>query len=196
MSPTLYEKLYKKNPSFNQVNIKLKNTDATAQESFSKNIASLSGVSSVNPISDNMQKFNDTIKSTYNIVIILIVSAGLLSFIVLFTLTNININERMREIATIKVLGFYDNEVSAYVFRENLILTVIGACLGLIIGTPLTSFIVGSAEVDTVMFGRQIYPLSYILAAIITLIFALFVDIMMLKRIRDINMVEALKSVE
>ena len=102
----------------------------------------------------------------------------------------------MREIATIKVLGFYNNEVSAYIFRENLILTFLGACLGLIIGNPLTRYIIGSAEVDNVMFGRQIYPLSFILATIITLAFAIFVDFMMLKRIRNINMVEALKSVE
>jgi len=136
MSPKLYEKLYNKKPDFNQVNIKLKKSEPTAQEGFTKNIVSLNGVASVNLTSDNLSKFNDTIKSTHNIVIILIVSAGLLSFIVLFTLTNININERMREIATIKVLGFYNKEVYAYVFIENLILTFMGACFGLIVGNP------------------------------------------------------------
>ena len=196
MSPTLYKKLYNKNPTFNQIDIKLKNVDSKSQESFSSNIVSIKDVSSVNLISDNMKTFNETIKSIYNIVTILICSAGLLSFIVLFTLTNININERMSDIATIKVLDFYDKEVAAYVFRENLILTFIGACIGLIIGTPLTRYVIGSAEVESVMFGRQIYPLSFLLSIVLTLLFAFLVNIVMLKRLKNINMVEALKTVE
>ncbi len=126
----------------------------------------------------------------------LIISAALLSFIVLFTLTNININERIREIATIKVLGFYDNEVSAYVFRENLILTIIGTVFGLFIGVPLTNYVIGTAEVDMLMFGREIYPLSFVFSALFTLAFALIVNAFMLRKLRKINMVEALKTVE
>lgn len=196
MSPTLYEKLYKVKPVYNEINVKLKTADESAQENVSKNVISLTGVSSVNFISDSVARFNDTIKSIYNIVIILIVSAGLLSFIVLYTLTNININERMREIATIKVLGFYDKEVSSYVFRENLILTFVGTSFGLMIGSPLARYVIGSAEVEIVMFGRQIYPLSFFLAAILTLVFAWLVNIVMLRRLKNINMVEALKTVE
>lgn len=196
MSPTLYKKLYKVNPNFNVINVKLKTSDASSQENVSKNIISLSGMSSVNLMKDSVARFNDTIKSIYNIVIILIVSAGLLSFIVLFTLTNININERIREIATIKVLGFYDNEVSSYVFKENLILTLVGTIVGLILGSPLAKYVVGSAEVEIVMFGRQIYPLSFFIAAMLTLVFAWVVNIVMLRRLKNINMVEALKTVE
>lgn len=196
MSPILYEKLYHTKPSFNQINVKLKSSDPKTQEIFSKNIVSLKGIASVNLMSDHMKKFNDTIKSIYNIVIVLIVSAGLLSFIVLFTLTNININERMREIATIKVLGFYDKEVSAYVFRENLILAFVGACFGLIIGNPLTRYVIGTAEVEMVMFGRQIYPLSFLLAVILTLAFAFIVNTVMLRSLKNINMVESLKTIE
>lgn len=196
MSPSLYQKLYLKEPIFNETYVKLKNTDAKTQEAVSRSIASLKGVSSVNLISDNQQKFKDTIKSIYNIVIVLIVSAGLLSFIVLYTLTNININERMREIATIKVLGFYHKEVSSYVFRENFILTMLGALFGLIAGKFLASYVIGTAEVDMVMFGRRIYPLSFVLSALLTLLFAWIVNIAMLKRLKNIDMVEALKTVE
>lgn len=94
------------------------------------------------------------------------------------------------------MLGFYDKEVAAYVFRENLILTFIDACLGLIVGTPLTRYVIGSAEVESVMFGRQIYPLSFLLSIVLTLFFAFLVNILMLKRLKNINMVEALKIVE
>jgi len=143
-----------------------------------------------------MARFNDTIKSIYNIVLTLIVSAGLLSFLVLYTLTNININERLRAIATIKVLGFYGKEVSSYVFRENIILTLIGIAIGLFIGKYLASYVIGTAEVDMVMFGRQIYPLSFIIASILTLAFSWFVNIVMFRKLRKINMVEALKTFE
>ncbi len=196
MSPTLYEKTYHAKPVFNQLDIKLKTTADTAQEEVSKNIASLGGVSSVNLMKDSTERFKNTIKTIYSIVLVLIFSAGLLSFIVLYTLTNININERLREIATIKVLGFYDNEVSAYVFRENLILTLIGTAFGLLIGMPLAHYVIGTCEVDLVMFGRQIYPLSFLIAAALTMLFAWIVNLVMLRTLRKINMVEALKTVE
>lgn len=196
MPPSLYQKLYKAQPDYNQINVKLKDTKSSAQEDISKKLLSLDGVAQVNFISDNISRFNDTIKSIYNIVIVLIVSAGILSFIVLYTLTSININERIREIATIKVLGFYDKEVSKYVFRENIILTIIGVIAGLILGNPLAHYVTGTAEVEIVMFGRQIYPISYVLAAVLTLFFAWFVNTIMIRKLKDINMVEALKTIE
>jgi putative ABC transport system permease protein len=196
MSPTLYKKLFGINPSYNQIDIKLKTNLASAQQNVSENIVPLNGVSSVNLVSDSIKKFNDTIKSIYYVILVLIISAGLLSFIVLYTLTNINISERMREIATIKVLGFYDKEVSSYVFRENIILTCIGVVFGLVIGVPLTQYVVRTAEVDMLMFGRQIYPQSFIISALLTIAFSWFVNLVMLRKLKKIDMVEALKTVE
>lgn len=196
MTPSLYQKLYKAQPDYNQINVKLKNTKPSDQENISKKLIPLNGVAQVNFTTDNISRFNDTIKSIYNIVIVLIVSAGILSFIVLYTLTSININERMREIATIKVLGFYNKEVSKYVFRENIILTFIGVIAGLVFGSPLAHYVTGTAEVELVMFGRQIYPISYVFSIVLTLFFAWFVNAIMIRKLKDINMVEALKTVE
>lgn len=196
MSPTLYRSLYKAAPAYNELDVKLKTDDTEAQQRVSRALVSQKGISAVYLMSDNVRRFNDTIKSIYSIVYVLIVSAALLSFVVLFTLTNININERLREIATIKVLGFYDKEVSAYIFRENIILTVVGTAAGLLMGVPLAHYVILTAEVDMLMFGRQIYPQSYAYAAVLTLLFAWLVNLVMIRRLRGINMVEALKTVE
>ena len=130
------------------------------------------------------------------VVVVLIVSAGALAFVVLYNLTNVNITERIREIATLKVLGFYDKEVSSYVFRENNILSVMGAVLGLGVGVALTQFIIETAEVDEVMFGRTIHPLSFLWAFLITVAFSLIVNFIMRRDLKRISMVESLKSVE
>jgi len=196
MSPKLYETVFKTKLVYDDIYVKLHNIKNNDEDILSKNIISQNGVSAVYSSNEMLSRFKDTIKSINYIVLILIFSAGLLSFIVLYTLTNINISERMREIATIKVLGFYDKEVSAYVFRENIILTLIGSSLGLILGYYLSMFVIQTAEVDMVMFGREIYPFSFVLAALMTIIFALFVNFVMLKKIRNINMVEALKTFE
>lgn len=196
MSPKLYQKIFNTEPAYNNIYVKLQNLKNNDEDILSKNILSQNGVSAVYLNSHILSGFKDTIKSINYVVIILIVSAGLLSFIVLYTLTNINISERMREIATIKVLGFYDREVSAYVFRENIILTLIGSGVGLILGYYLAMFVIQTAEVEMVMFGREIVPFSYILAAAMTILFALFVNFVMLRKIRNINMVEAMKTFE
>ena len=126
----------------------------------------------------------------------MIISAGMLAFVVLYNLTNVNISERLREIATIKVLGFYDNEVSAYVYRENIILTLIGALVGLGLGIILHSLIMSLAELDTVMFGRNIYPISFVYSVLITMGFSIIVNLVMYRKLKKIPMVESLKSVE
>ena len=132
-----------------------------------------------------------------NAVIILIVAAaGALAFIVLYNLTNINITERVREIATIKVLGFYPKETSAYVFRENFILTGISAAVGLLLGKVLLEFIIGQINVSMITFDARITPLSYILSVILTFVFAVTVNIVMYYRLKKIDMIESLKSVE
>ena len=136
------------------------------------------------------------IKSLDLIVIVIIVSSGALAFVVLFNLTNVNVSERMREIATLKVLGFREREVESYIFRENLILTFIGSIAGLFVGKWLHRTIMVMVELDTVMFGRNIEPLSYALSVAITLVFALIVNFVMKKRLANVQMVESLKSVE
>lgn len=140
--------------------------------------------------------FSNMLKSLNLVVVVLIVSAGLLAFIVLYNLTNININERIKEIATLKVLGFYDKEVSMYVFREIFMLTALGTVAGLLFGRLLTDFVVKTAEIDMVMFGREVHPLSFGLSVIITLVFALLVTLVMHRHLKKVDMVEALKSVE
>jgi putative ABC transport system permease protein len=126
----------------------------------------------------------------------MIFSAGALAFIVLYNLTNVNVTERLREIATIKVLGFYDTEVSAYVDRESVLLTVIGMLVGLILGVFFHRFIIVTAEVEYVMFGRIVKPLSYVYAGILTMVFSLLVNIVIHFKLKKIDMVESLKSVD
>lgn len=115
---------------------------------------------------------------------------------VLYNLTNVNISERVREIATIKVLGFYDKEVSSYVFRETIFLTIIGALAGLLLGIGLHRLIMSLAEMESVMFGRNIDALSYVISFVITLVFGGIVDLFMYRKLKKVQMVESLKSVE
>lgn len=111
-------------------------------------------------------------------------------------MTNVNISERIREIATIKVLGFYDNEVSAYIYRENIILTLIGILFGEFLGIFLHKFIMATVEIDAMMFGRSINLLSFIISAVLTLIFSILVNIVMYYKLKKVQMVESLKSVD
>jgi len=126
----------------------------------------------------------------------MIISAGALAFVVLYNLTNVNISERIREIATIKVLGFYDNEVSAYIYRENILLTVVGTFLGIGIGKILHRFIMVTLEVDNLMFGRIISLKSYILSIVITLLLGVIVNFAMYFKLKKVKMVESLKSID
>lgn len=148
--------------------------------------------------------FTDTISGTFvsqmnsiSIVVwVLIISAGLLAFVVLYNLTNINVNERLTEIATIKVLGFRNHEVYDYVFRENILLSVLGTILGLFLGIFLHRYIMGTVEVDYVMFVRSIRPISYLYAAVLTMLFTTLINRFMRKVLRKVDMVSSLKSVE
>jgi len=120
----------------------------------------------------------------------------MLAFVVLYNLTNVNISERLREIATIKVLGFYDKEVASYVYRENIMITIIGALVGLGLGVVLHGFIMKTVEMDAVMFGSEIKWPSFAIAFIMTVVFSLLINLAMNKKLRNIQMVESLKSVE
>jgi putative ABC transport system permease protein len=130
------------------------------------------------------------------IVILVIFCAAALAFIVLYNLTNINITERLKEIATIKVLGFYSGETAAYVFRENLVLTLFGALFGLPVGIALHRYVMYNIKIDMVTFDVHVNPISFAYAILYTLIFALFVDFVMYFKISKINMAESLKSVD
>lgn len=170
--------------------------DVAKEDRLGREINQIDQVASVVFYRASEEQFSDTIKSLGFIVVVLIISAGLLAFVVLYNLTNVNISERIREIATIKVLGFRDKEVSSYVFRENLILSFIGSLVGLGLGTVLHRLIMNLAELDSVMFGRVIFFRSYVLSVIITMVFAWLVAKFMHKKLVKIPMVESLKSVE
>lgn len=145
---------------------------------------------------DSGGKFRDVVSNLNYIVLVIIVSAGLLAFIVLYNLISINVNERVREIATIKVLGFFDREVSSYIYKENTLSSLIGIGLGLLAGIPLEKFIIASAEIDAVMFAPGINFMSFVYAGALTLLFNITVNFFVHFRLKKIDMVESLKSVE
>ena len=140
--------------------------------------------------------FNNSIQSINYIVVVLIISAGALAFVVVYNLTNINITERVKELATIKVLGFYESEVAAYVYRETAALTAIGTAAGLLLGVILHQFVIRTAEIDMVMFGRAIYAPSYLWAAVLTVLFSVLVNLVMYRKLTRISMVESMKAPE
>lgn len=142
------------------------------------------------------KKFRDIVGSLNYIVLVLIICAGALAFVVLYNLANINVEERIREIATIKVLGFYDNEVSSYVSRESFISSMMGMLAGLLVGIPFLKFIIATAEVDVVMFNPKMRWDSFVFASVLTMLFTVIVDRVMYKRLKKVDMVSSLKSVE
>nr|WP_289757228.1 ABC transporter permease [Thomasclavelia cocleata] len=170
--------------------------DSSNQKDISKYCNQNDKINSVNFIQGISKDFRDQMGSIDSVVVILITCAGALAFIVLYNLTNINIQERKSEIATIKVLGFYSREVYDYVFRENQILGLIGAFAGLGIGKLLHMFIIATVEVEVAMFVRSVNLMSYIYAIVITILFTSFIDLIMRKVLNNIDMVESLKSIE
>lgn len=196
MTPTLYNTLYGKNPSYNILDVKLKDNSQTAQESFSSEILKDDRVAAVSFIASSLEEFKNMLNSLNLVVLVMIICAAALAFVVLYNLTNINIAERVREIATFKVLGFNNKETSSFIYKENIVLTLLGIIFGLVLGIFLTSFIVHTVEIDNIMFGRVIYPTTYIFAAGFTMLFSLIVNAVMSFKIKDVNMVESLKSVE
>jgi putative ABC transport system permease protein len=153
----------------------------------------IDGIAYVSSFIELAGYFSDSMKSVDSVVVILLISAGLLALVVLYNLTNINITERMRELATIKVLGFFDREVSVYVFRENAVLTLMGMALGLVGGYFLHAWLIGTVELSFIMFGRDVRPPSYVFAALLTLVFTVAVNVFGHRRMMKINMVESLK---
>ena len=177
MSKSMYENLYDKSFDSNVILTKDFNLDNETEDNFVKDLMNMPEVASVTRISTAMNMMNDTMKSLNYVVVILIVSAGLLAFVVLYNLSNVNISERIRELATIKVLGFYDKEVYLYITRETIILTAIGLVLGLVAGYFLDFFILETCEINMLRFRKFVAPLSFVFAALITILFTIIVNI-------------------
>lgn len=194
MTPTLHRNVYGEEPSYNMIYANI--PDGVETSDLSTELLDDSDILGIAYSSDTMGRFVDTIGSLKSIVIVLIVSAGLLAFIVMYNLVNINVNERKRELATIKVLGFYDREVSSYIYRENNVAVLFGIILGLILGIFLEKFVVSVAEVDAVMFISDMAWWCYAVSALITAIFALIVTIVVHFSLKKIDMVESLKAIE
>ena len=196
MTAEAYESVYDEKPEYNAVFYKTASRTTEEAQRVGEDILQLPGALSVSYTTDLKQQVDDMLEALDEVIIVLIISAGMLAFVVLYNLNNINITERKRELATLKVLGFYPNEVSAYVYRENIVLTVLGALFGIILGKILHRFIIVTVEIDTVMFGRNIDISSFIYSFLLTIVFSMVVNGAMYFKLKKIDMVESLKSVE
>ena len=196
ITPQYYNECFGESVKYNMVHTIFNYTTQEEQDGLAKTLLEDSEIVAVNYTDSGVENFRKMLSTLNMVVYVLIISAGALAFVVLYNLTNINIAERAREIATIKVLGFYNGEVGGYIYRENVILTVIGALSGLVLGIFLTGFIIQTVEVDIVMFGRDIMPQSFLYALGLTFLFALIVNFFMYFKMKKIDMVESLKSIE
>ena len=195
MTKNTYEKYFEEFDN-NSLLIKTNDLNDKEEQELQELINNLSYGANITNTSEIVDTLNDTIKSLDSVVFILIVSSAMLAFVVLYNLANINIIERKREIATLKVLGFYDYEVDSYIIKETIILTIIGIILGLISGLYLCYFIISSCETDNLMFLRNIEVPSYIISTIITISFTLLVNILTHFNLKKIDMIDSLKNVE
>ena len=196
MTPAVYKAAYGKGPEYNSIYYRTEGRTTKEAESVGEAALKLDGALSVSYTTELRQQVDDMLQSLDIVIVVLIISAGMLAFVVLYNLNNINITERKRELATLKVLGFYDKEVTEYVYRENILLTLIGSVFGMLLGKILHRFIIVTVEIDSVMFGRNINTISFVYAFLLTVVFSLFVNWVMYFKLKKINMVESLKSVE
>jgi len=196
MTKETYKKLYNKDFKANVVFIQNVKLNDEEQDKLAKEIMNMSEVSGIVNMTSTMKSIDDMMNLLNYVVIVLIVSAGLLAFVVLYNLANVNISERIRELATIKVLGFYDKEVYDYIARETVILTIIGIALGLVGGYFLNYYLMGTCEINMLRFSKTIKLISYVYASLITIVFTLIVNIATYFALKKIDMIESLKSVE
>lgn len=196
MSPELYCRLFQEKPACNRIFLKLLPMTQKQKSAFSKELMSQENIDAVSYVEDLQEHVDKMMESLDFVVIVLIVAAALLAFIVLYNLNNINILERRRELATIRVLGFYDTELAMYVYRENILLTVLGILFGTILGIFLHRFVIITCEIDMIMFGRSISWFSYAASVACTLLFSALVNAGMFRKLRAIDMVESLKNME
>lgn len=197
MTPAYYRQVFGEDPSYNiTLAVEAQDADSSETDRVTTSLQNVPGVTTVSSVDDAIAYYRNALGSVNAVVVVLIVAAALLALVVMYNLTNINIGERVREIATLKVLGFTPREVSEYIFRETMIIAAIGALVGLVLGIYLEAFVVTTAEVDVVMFGRDIHALSFALAFVLSMVFAAFVSFAMKFKLDRIDMVESLKSVE
>ncbi len=197
MTPEYYKQVTGQDPVFTYLYTSLKDDITKAERiQLENDINSYSEVNGSVYTSVVQNNFENIINALNLVIVVLIVAAAALAFVVLYNLNNINVNERIRELATLKVLGFYDGEVSAYIYRENVILTILGIILGLFLGIPVQRLIVSAIDIDTVTFGTQLDFSSFVFSAALTLVFAVVVNLIMHFNLKHIKMVESLKSVE
>lgn len=197
MSPTYYEKIFNKKPVYNTEFLLFnKRPTQKTETALGKEFTALPNVLNISFLSLVNDSLDDMLQSLNIVIWVLIVVSGSLALIVLYNLTNINVSERIRELSTIKVLGFYDKEVTMYVYRENISLTLIGILVGCLFGKVLHGYILATVEVDMIMFSPIIHWVSYLYAALITMFFTLLVMVIMHRKLKKIDMIEALKSNE
>ena len=196
LSREYYATVMKTEPVFMDYWIHLTESSKKSRDTFGADYLKYSSVKGVQFTQKANEKIAEMLKTMDGVIWVLVASAGLLALVVLYNLNNINVTERKRELSTLKVLGFYDREVSAYLLRENVILTLLGILIGYVFGFLLTRFVVSTAEVDVLMFGRQIRIISYLFSGLITFFFTALVNIIMHFSLKRIHMLESLKSVE
>ena len=196
MTPEYYKTHFGKTAKNNEYLLLIPSPDKEQEHEIGAGILKLPGVTNIFYVSKLRNQIDNMLGSLNIVIYVLIISAGALAFVVLYNLNNININERRRELATIKVLGFYDYELAEYVYRENIMLTLIGALAGTVMGSILHRFVIVTVEIDMVMFGRNIDLSSYIFSILLTCLFSAFVNFVMYFKLKKIDMVESLKSVE
>jgi putative ABC transport system permease protein len=195
LSTEKYQEIFGSEPKYNEI-VAITPEKAPNEKALSTALMKDESISTVQFMNDITSQFDDMLSSLNIIIVVLIISSGLLAFIVLYNLTNINVTERQRELATIKVLGFYNKEVSAYIYRETAMLTVIGCIAGLVLGVFLHNFVIQTVEIDMIMFSRKIHLMSYVWSALLTAAFAAFVNFVIYFKLNKIDMVESLKSVD
>ena len=196
MTSSCYEKIFGEKPEYSSTVYTMKEDAKSDLETLGNEILKYPAALSISYTSSTAGQVERMLGSLGTVICVLIISAGMLAFVVLYNLNNINITERQRELATLKVLGFYDGEVSQYVFRENILLSIIGILVGAVFGIFLHRYVITTVEVDAVMFGRNIKTPSFIYSGIITFGFSMFVNMVMHFKLKKIDMVESLKSVE
>ena len=196
MTPAYYEQVFGEEYSSNAYLLTFASDDQALCDEIFAELMDLNGVAAATRTSSTRDTYQHSMERIDFVVVIVILSAAALAMVVLYNLSNINITERQRELATIKVLGFYDREVSAYVYRENIVLTVFGIALGIAMGHFLHVWLVRSVEIELMMFGRETDPMAYVWAACLTVLFSVLVNLMAHRKMKKIDMVESLKSAE
>lgn len=196
MSAATYQAAFGAAPTYNAVISRLADDSQETRDAISAELLEMDKVASLSFTEDNVAQVQNMLQSIDAVVVLIIVCAACLAFVVLYNLSSINVAERVKEIATIKVLGFYDREVNAYVNRESVALTLAGILFGVFAGIALHRFIILTVEVDAVMFGREIAPLSFACAVLLTLLFSTIVNLVMQRTLKKISMVESMKAPE